>query len=1103
MSTRSSELQRRASDLTSPQAAQVRTSRDRAQSIKQYIEGLLPSDLAAEVDVVVTEEVSTAAVLPTTADALLDGDETDFDRQQAKQLVERVEGDYLVLVTGQEADTDTICLSDQLTADTAHQFGLAFHETLHILKTSFGAVQTLVENEVDEQYQDFLHELINIGEDGAIENEAQTGDDFTERAGNRLTLVREIHSQTIEDLPDTQHEFSFGDALLKALHDEIIYPTGVTEALLDESDSRVGFRNADERKAFTEIHEEIETLRDDILSMRSDHSDRLYEDDREASLQRAKRILVFWHDVLKPVIENSEPPEQQTQRSQQQQGQPQDTDQGSEQNQPPQGSDPETDQPDPSDETSGTDERDQIDAGEPANEDSNLDCPDCEDSFDSEHGRRVHYGQQHGDTDELDTQLENSNQAEAGGAENSNTDANVNEGLSDGEFDPDELSLDADNYENALQSVDDHPSVTDEPDPSDVDPESASETSETPVDSRQNSDDSTNGNDNSESNTPTASSEAENQDTDNELGGESTELANTGDNCEENSSTESTAHSASSESSPEAGSADSDPDNGGDEQTSDSDIADGGKSEPGSPKPASDTEQSTKTTTSSSTSSSGLASHAESSGTNDGNEQATFGDFADGSSSSEAGKRETPNEEHGNNQTDRDAAEADSSHNLGEGTEDTTKPDTASPSGPDEGQQQDNESGVNFDPSEAASNQDTPTPSGTSKNSDEAEASTLDEADTSSTRSDEASNTQADSNGIEAESDGRPDSVSDGPEGRHDSNEKEPSTPAHAETDLEPEDFAGDRQRANRTANESTIDERGLEDDLRSLESALGAEAEAAPDNGDTSGTGAGPGSVGELTILPDPENGESTEDWQAIEESADTVADTLANELRLDQQTDTRNGLSAGTRVNTKTAYRLGHNDPRTFSETLPGDEKEYFVVIVLDRSGSMSPGFRSSTGKIDIATSAVTRFAVACEDLDIDVAIIDFYDDEARYVKPPSVDAEFAQGSILNTDTEGGTPLSDALSLARTVADTSSRESLIISMTDDKPDDTESVKTQIKSAYSPICSLTIATDCTPGNPPSQAASLEKAYDQTTTVFDAEQLDSRLDELAALLGAY
>jgi hypothetical protein len=1116
MSQRVHDIAARAADLTPPEAAQVRTSRKRAEGLKQYIEGLLPSHLAAEVDVVITEKVSTAAVLPATEDALLDGDETDFDKEQAKQLVEQVDGDYLVLVTGREADTSSICISDQLTADTAHQFGLAFHETLHILKTSFGAVQTLVEDEVEEQYQDFVHELINIGEDGAIENEAQTGDDFTERAGNRLTLVRQIHSQTVEDLPNDKQEFSFGDALLKALHDEIIYPTGVTEALLDETDSRVTFSTNDEREAFIEVHAEIEALRDDLLALRSDHSDRLYEDDREASLQRAKRIIVFWHDVLKPIIENGQPPQQQGQQShQQEQGQPQENQEGSgqSQNQPqPGGDSASSQQQSPGKDSADSEEGDQSgNNSESGDGDGDFDCPDCDDSFDTDHGRRVHYGQQHGDTDGLDDQLEDAGPAESESSEQTDSAPDAGTGSPDGEIDPEELSLDTDSYENPLQSVSSHPSISDEPDPDNVDlePQPASGTPDTQDDNTQEPDNKGDGGAGSDGgDEPTSTEDTNDGETNSESGSES----GTSSGTDRNESDEEDVSNGDRDSAPGEDSSGSDS-AGGDtvgesgEQTPSDESAGESETERGESGAESEQNGPETATTPSSAASSELASHADQSESGSEGQQATFGDFAnsDTGDTSEVGD-ESSEESHNTDEQAEDAADGDAPAESGDAPERSHEPDSDSTEGPNDRGQESGEDGVDFDSSET-SNSQAPTESlSVTSDGESQSASTVDDTDTSSGDSSEsaASETGRDSSQTEsATQQGEDDNSHDAGRGDDESTDG----PAHAEADLEPDDFAGDRQRADRAANESTIDEQGLEEDLRSLESALGNEEETAPDGDDGGGDGAGPSSVDELTILPDPEDNDQSEDWQEIEDSADTVADTLAKELRLDQQTNARNGLSSGTQVNTKTAYRLNHNDPRTFSETLPGDEKEYFVVFVLDRSSSMGPGYyanrSSGPAKIDVATSAVARFAVACENLDIDVAIIDFYDEEARYVKPPSVETEFAQKSILNSDNAGGTPLSDALSLARTVADADAKESLIITITDDKPAKVEDVEIQIKASYSPICSLTIATDCEFGNPPDKAERLEKTYDQTTTVYDPSKLEDRIDQLASLLGAY
>jgi Mg-chelatase subunit ChlD len=183
-----------------------------------------------------------------------------------------------------------------------------------------------------------------------------------------------------------------------------------------------------------------------------------------------------------------------------------------------------------------------------------------------------------------------------------------------------------------------------------------------------------------------------------------------------------------------------------------------------------------------------------------------------------------------------------------------------------------------------------------------------------------------------------------------------------------------------------------------------------------------------------------------------------------------------------------------------MPGDEKRYSLVLVLDRSGSMDNG---SPRKIETATAAIARFALAAEELEIEVAVIDFYRGEARLVKPFSVDVEHAQAALMADQAGGGTPLSDALALARNLIQSRSEEPLIVTITDDKPDRVDAVSEEIKGTYAPVCSLTIATDCRRGSPPAKAERLEQKYDRTATVFNPERLDDRLDQFASLLGGY
>ena len=75
--------------LTPDIASRVRTSASRADRLRAFICGHLPSGV--DVEVVLTPAVKTAAVLPAEPDALVRSDATDLERQQAAQLLESVD----------------------------------------------------------------------------------------------------------------------------------------------------------------------------------------------------------------------------------------------------------------------------------------------------------------------------------------------------------------------------------------------------------------------------------------------------------------------------------------------------------------------------------------------------------------------------------------------------------------------------------------------------------------------------------------------------------------------------------------------------------------------------------------------------------------------------------------------------------------------------------------------------------------------------------------------------------------------------------------------------------------------------------------------------
>jgi uncharacterized protein YegL len=281
-------------------------------------------------------------------------------------------------------------------------------------------------------------------------------------------------------------------------------------------------------------------------------------------------------------------------------------------------------------------------------------------------------------------------------------------------------------------------------------------------------------------------------------------------------------------------------------------------------------------------------------------------------------------------------------------------------------------------------------------------------------------------------------------------------------------------------------------------------ESEHHPDDGpesatearDAAGSGAGPESLNDIVFVPVTDGLAPPGQWAAVEDGAARVAQALEKELTLERQRGTRTGLTTG-QYDTRAGHRLAIGDPRVCETPTPGQEKRYALVLVLDRSGSMRNG---DPAKIEVATQAVARLAVAAEGLGVRVAIVDFVDGQARLAKPFAVETRHVQTTLLDTDCGGGTPLAEAIGLAKTVVDTQPDEPLIITVTDDLPSDIEAVKRELQDSYAPVCSLTVATDCEPGTLASDASTLAPYYERQVAVYNVDAIDDRLDQFASLL---
>lgn len=172
-------------------------------------------------------------------------------------------------------------------------------------------------------------------------------------------------------------------------------------------------------------------------------------------------------------------------------------------------------------------------------------------------------------------------------------------------------------------------------------------------------------------------------------------------------------------------------------------------------------------------------------------------------------------------------------------------------------------------------------------------------------------------------------------------------SPAHEGSDLENSDALDtDREGAQSEAENSAPDETSLERDLEDAGKALenlnedderdGADGGSQDTSQGDSGSGATPGSLDELSIMPRPDTdvAESliSERFDDADRDADHTAGALRKALKNNQQTGTRTGLTSGT-FDRRRAGDLARGQLNVFQVSQQGEEKEYDLILILDR--------------------------------------------------------------------------------------------------------------------------------------------------------------------------
>lgn len=217
---------------------------------------------------------------------------------------------------------------------------------------------------------------------------------------------------------------------------------------------------------------------------------------------------------------------------------------------------------------------------------------------------------------------------------------------------------------------------------------------------------------------------------------------------------------------------------------------------------------------------------------------------------------------------------------------------------------------------------------------------------------------------------------------------------------------------------------------------------------------GAGPGEDNMELLVPDPEE-PRPDIWQRANNMRRQLKTILRNRLNWHRDKREVRNRRRG-QLDTNNMIRASRGDPRIFKQFKEGKEKDYSCILVQDRSGSMS----SDTDDAEISVGA---FSMALEDLGVDTMVLDFVSGRTRLAKPFGASPRTSKGTLTSGKCGGGTPLSDAVRLARErIGMGAGTNPFIIVITDGKAHSPDEYRKEIDKCSFPVMAIYLRSDLT-----------------------------------------
>ncbi|WP_299269695.1 VWA domain-containing protein [Halorientalis sp.] len=235
-------------------------------------------------------------------------------------------------------------------------------------------------------------------------------------------------------------------------------------------------------------------------------------------------------------------------------------------------------------------------------------------------------------------------------------------------------------------------------------------------------------------------------------------------------------------------------------------------------------------------------------------------------------------------------------------------------------------------------------------------------------------------------------------------------------------------------------------------------------------------------------DGGTATADrWSAVRRDAKLLAERFRSRLR-EQRRDAERSRRRRGSLDRSRLIAASRGRPDVFTQTEESEDRAYTCVVVLDRSGSMNDG------AVTAAERGATSAAVALEAVGVDVTVLDLHDSTVRLVKTTAEATREARRRVLTGNAGGGTPLAQALSLARTRFEDAENPFVLV-VTDGLPDDEAAYTTQLDASTFPVLGVYLRD---PDRPDGRSVEADRSYfHQLAVVEDWGTIDQRLQGLA------